>query len=618
MHQGNHTILFFKVLIILLFISSGLFAQGFTPPPFRQNPSDSIVPPTPPDTIPNAFYVSSSAGSDTNSGSFSEPFKTLDKINAFRLIPGDTVLFMGGDTITGSMTSSTVFADTSLKVLFTSYGTGKAIIKCEPDKEGIFTIYFYSRGKYEFNNLIIIGNYNAYTQTDSLNRVGIYAENLDKRTTNTADSNYFVIDSCEFAGFSERGIHLTVLSFYTRGYYRFTNSYYHDIGIDGILIYGIVYSDFNITNNRFVNIYGRDHHNYSSALDMSYCRKVLIDSNYVNNIGLYAKIGGTGLHVGFGKSVTWRRNEVRNVYYTTNEGGALYADVGCDSSLFEYNFVQNSRWGIVLGNAFSLLVPNPSYYSLMPGLVEDSLGASGNIARFNTILLDSNGGNAGITMFGYVPEKAPKTGKLNFIYNNLIYVKNGFKYSDTANGQYLGTGVFLRGFTDSVYIYNNIFIGDSASFITTDTNKGSNFNGLTKDLVVHNNIYWNVAGDSTQYPMSMRVTYKYNSYPIFHFYYRYYTSVQNWADSTLWEKNGGTYTYFFRDPEINDMNSRIYGNYAQYRLLDTLTNFQTSGTSIAIGNGISYNSLISTFADTATHDFYGNPIKNDIGIYFKP
>ncbi|HWC57826.1 MAG TPA: Ig-like domain-containing protein [Candidatus Paceibacterota bacterium] len=70
------------------------------------------------------YYVSSSAGSDSNSGtSSSSPWQTLAKINATTLKAGDSVLFARGDTFYGSLTVSQSGSSGS-PITYGAYGTG--------------------------------------------------------------------------------------------------------------------------------------------------------------------------------------------------------------------------------------------------------------------------------------------------------------------------------------------------------------------------------------------------------------------------------------------------------------------------------------------------------------
>jgi len=78
-------------------------------------------------TLPadNTYYVSSSEGLDTNSGtSSSSPWKTIAKVNAQIFKAGDSILFKKGDTWTGETITVNSSGTASLPITYSSYGSG--------------------------------------------------------------------------------------------------------------------------------------------------------------------------------------------------------------------------------------------------------------------------------------------------------------------------------------------------------------------------------------------------------------------------------------------------------------------------------------------------------------
>ncbi|HET6558297.1 MAG TPA: hypothetical protein VFG54_13345, partial [Prolixibacteraceae bacterium] len=72
----------------------------------------------------SATYYVSSTGNDANSGqSSSSPWKSLSKVNAFTLMPGDQVLFQRGNTFYGTLTVKNS-GTSSAPIVFGAYGTG--------------------------------------------------------------------------------------------------------------------------------------------------------------------------------------------------------------------------------------------------------------------------------------------------------------------------------------------------------------------------------------------------------------------------------------------------------------------------------------------------------------
>lgn len=69
------------------------------------------------------YFVSSSSGSDSNSGvSEQSPWKSLEKVNSFSLQPGDIVQFQRGDNWTGSLTP-TQSGTSNAFITFGAYGS---------------------------------------------------------------------------------------------------------------------------------------------------------------------------------------------------------------------------------------------------------------------------------------------------------------------------------------------------------------------------------------------------------------------------------------------------------------------------------------------------------------
>lgn len=564
------------------------------------------------------YYVSS-AGSDGNTGlTTGSPFQTLTKVSTLPLKPGDTVSFKGGETISGaySRTDTNTFTSGSYKIVFNSYGTGKAIIR--PTNNTIdktFELKYNNQIKYEFKSLVFQGYYNSETGADSLNQHGLYINSLTNwNLSSTAADMYVVIDSCEFTGYETNALTLNNSSFLRRGYFRVTNNNFHDIGLYGFQGNGINKSDFKISDNSFTNINGKLNTTYVGDYAMGFrviwSRDFTVDYNYVNNIGKFSS-GGAGLYLTASKNVKFRYNEVRNVYAPTNiEGIGIYADCDCDSIIAEYNYIQNCYMGMTIATGHYYLCGVPT----TDGLSNDSAGSHNNIARYNIILSDSTSQGAFFTY--QTSNDTLNYAKNNFIYNNLIYLKSGYKNLDTAAGRNITAGIYQRGYQESLYVYNNIFILDSAYAFSTPTQSNTGY-GRSRNFIVKNNIYYNANNDSSM----MNSYYKgdWTNTTVFHYFNRSFNSLLTWADSTGFEKSGNTYTYLRGDPKIKNILARLYGTTAKIgpRSLDTLGNFKALMYSAGYLGGVNYNSKIKLFADTATTDFYGAAIKYpnpDIGI----
>src|SRR6266702_1043167 len=75
--------------------------------------------------LATTYYVSPS-GSDSNSGTAASPWQTVDRINRTLLVPGDSVLFQGGQRFSGTTLIPPASGAASAPIRFGSYGTGRA------------------------------------------------------------------------------------------------------------------------------------------------------------------------------------------------------------------------------------------------------------------------------------------------------------------------------------------------------------------------------------------------------------------------------------------------------------------------------------------------------------
>jgi parallel beta-helix repeat protein len=106
------------------------------PPPSTPSTAESPAAPTPPATpsvevpvltITGTTYYVSRNGSDSNSGtSPSSPWRTVKRVNAATLAPGDGVLFEGGATFSEEALMPRSSGASGSPIVFGSYGTGDA------------------------------------------------------------------------------------------------------------------------------------------------------------------------------------------------------------------------------------------------------------------------------------------------------------------------------------------------------------------------------------------------------------------------------------------------------------------------------------------------------------
>ncbi|MFZ4116045.1 MAG: hypothetical protein ACOYK6_04895 [Chthoniobacterales bacterium] len=98
------------------------------------------------------YYVSVS-GNDSNPGTIQLPWRSVDKVNATSLYPGDSVYFHGGETFLGSLLLTQSGSDQQ-PIVIGSYGGAQAILESHDQN----TIYGYNTGGFQIENLILINS----------------------------------------------------------------------------------------------------------------------------------------------------------------------------------------------------------------------------------------------------------------------------------------------------------------------------------------------------------------------------------------------------------------------------------------------------------------------------
>lgn len=159
------------------------------------------------------IYYVSQEGDDGNPGSEERPFKTLNKINAINLEPGDQVLFKGGEVFDGTLWLD-LDGRQSQPIIISSYGGGQATINGGA-KEAV----------------IISGKYFELRQ--------INAKGLGRKTGNTTNgillskASDAKVEDIVTAGFQKSGLELL-----SGNRIQLTNIRANENGFCGILISG--------------------------------------------------------------------------------------------------------------------------------------------------------------------------------------------------------------------------------------------------------------------------------------------------------------------------------------------------------------------------------------------
>jgi len=135
------------------------------------------------------FYVHAS-GSDTNSGSQASPWKTIAKVNATTLNPGDSVNFNGGQTFTGTLNISQSGVNGN-PITYRSYGTGRATLATTANTQQ--AVYVYNASGVSYVTVTGLNLLGTWTQTNKTTAVGNYSGLVLQGATNFISLSYMDI-----------------------------------------------------------------------------------------------------------------------------------------------------------------------------------------------------------------------------------------------------------------------------------------------------------------------------------------------------------------------------------------------------------------------------------------
>ncbi|MDP3432744.1 MAG: hypothetical protein Q8T04_07250, partial [Bacteroidota bacterium] len=102
----------------------------------------------------STYYVDSQTGDDTNKGTMKKPFKSIEKVDSLKLLPGNSVLFAGGQSFAGTLKLKGLAGTKELPIVIGSYGNGRAILNGENEN----SIMADSCSWLQVKNLNVIGN----------------------------------------------------------------------------------------------------------------------------------------------------------------------------------------------------------------------------------------------------------------------------------------------------------------------------------------------------------------------------------------------------------------------------------------------------------------------------
>jgi hypothetical protein len=406
------------------------------------------------------YYVSSSSGSDSNSGcSSSTPWKTLTNVNSTTFTAGNQILFQDGGVWSGELAPQGSGSSGS-PITISSYGSGSA-----PLLEGAgatAAIYLDDQQYWTIENLEITN-----TASSAAVRSGIQVENDTSGILNgidIVDNN--IHDVLGYWSLSE-GVQPST----SAGIAFNLSDSYSTNGWDGVLIQGNT-----LTNDDSSGIYIGSLNGNGHAVDTS---NVVINNNTVTNAGGNAivcvfcqaplveynvatdngyRYGGAGLWTAVSNDGVWQDNEVARQAFIGNDGNAFDFDWESVDSVLQYNYTHDNSagqlefccsYGTTSGSTDSIVRYNISQNDgLMSGVWSKlyAVANTGTTYFYNNTVYEGPDNNAAITA------GVSNADNVDF-YNNLIYN--------------LGSG----GYDSSETWSHNLFYGSHPSSEPSDSSK---------------------------------------------------------------------------------------------------------------------------------------------------
>lgn len=414
------------------------------------------------------MYFVSPTGNDNNNGlSSAMPWQTISKVSAATFLPGDLILFEGGQIFTGklSIKSSGVSGN---NIKFASYGSGKAILNGGSSS----AIYAYNCSYVTIDSFVVTGNWNATSQSGN-DSYGILFYNALPGAVKLGD---VAVTHCEVKGFYKSGISFLAWpsDLSQSGYSKITvmGNTVHDNGAAGISTLGpsgtagstvyafpYVYIAYNrVFNNMGVRSNISSHS--GNGIIIGDASGGVVEHNVAYNNGWYnsAPSGGpAAIWCYDSKNIIFQYNEAHHngTGAGTPDGDGFDLDGGAVNCTMQYNYSHDNY-----GAGFLLWeYGNPRAKN------------SNNILRYNISQNDNTNNNN--TVYGGI-SMGPNCNN-NLFYNNTIWSVKG-------------SAVFVTGGSGNKF-YNNIFEsqGTAPGIVST---RGSFF--------LSNN-YYNAAGFRVKY-----------------------------------------------------------------------------------------------------------------------
>jgi hypothetical protein len=505
------------------------------------------------------FYVSAT-GSDSNSGtSPGSPWQTVTKVNGFTFLPGDRVLFNGGDNFSGVTLTPGQSGTQAAPITFGSYGNGRATITMTTND----AVFIWNKSWITIQDLILVGSsagtaFSAHLGIDLFSdsgakSTGIIVANCDASqyqhglgigaaATASGWSNV-TVTNCDFHGNRDNGIITYNQTAWTPGSPAYANS---NITITNTRCYSNLGNSANTTGNTGSGI---QLGNVNTAT-ISGCTAY---SNGSNNG--FVSGGPVGIWCFTSTNVTITNClSYSNRSGTAADGDGFDIDVDCTSCVIEY----------------CLSYDNGGAGILMFGATGTNLDHSGNVARYNLCWGNARGTGTNygeITLGGNIASDA--------VYNNTCYSKpNGA--TDIPALRAL-TGTTVTGNT----VRNNIFYSTSTTgaVVVADTAY------TTAALLMQGNAYYGPTVNAVKWGATT------------------YTSLATWRAAVAGQEQiaASNVGVLGTDPVLSSPSTAPTVTDAS--TMTTYTGLQLLSTSPVLQAGLDLNALFAV--NPGTVDFYG-------------
>jgi hypothetical protein len=388
------------------------------------------------------FYFSA-AGNDLNgNGSAASPWKTITKLNALDLDPGDNVFFHASDVFDGSISLSANDTGTdSLGQLIApisigSYGGAagsRATIRSPTNQPALLA---QNDGGIELKDLDFVNGGTYTTNSGS----GIQFE-----TTLSASGGLSQFEHIRVSNVAAHGFHQSGLSFYAG-----SNVGYDDVVVSDSDFYSNQYSGIDVGAADWTNLVHHNvtidhvdlHDNPGFAGCSPHCGHgivlgqvdgAVIENSVARSNGTVAGKGNVGIWAWQSNHVTIQHNQAYgNRSPAGGDGGGFDLDGGVTNSVVQYNMSNdNDGAGFLLAE------------------FESATPMSQNVFRYNRSVNDGRDGYGGITVWGATPNYLAKSA---VFHNNTVVVDRNV----VPNSQ--GPVLFLDSNQADLQFINNIFV----------------------------------------------------------------------------------------------------------------------------------------------------------------